>query len=104
MKILNLRWGIQSFTLAAMAALGELEPIDAAIHADTTHERNATYIVATCTLVRIVRIYPDNTPPTPEFYYGDYTPGRWAWYLSDVKPLAVPVPARGSLGLWEVNL
>jgi len=61
-------------------------------------------VVATCTLVRIVRIYPDNTPPKPEFYYGDYTPGRWAWYLSDVKPLAVPVPARGSLGLWEVNL
>jgi len=26
-----------------MVALGELEPIDAAIHADTTHERSATY-------------------------------------------------------------
>ena len=46
MKILNLGWGIQSFTLAAMAALGELEPIDAAIHADTTHERSATYAFA----------------------------------------------------------
>lgn len=43
MKVLNLGWGIQSFTLAAMVALGELEPIDAAIHADTTHERSATY-------------------------------------------------------------
>ncbi len=43
MKILNLGWGIQSFTLAAMVALEELEPIDAAIHADTTHERSATY-------------------------------------------------------------
>lgn len=43
MKVLNLGWGIQSFTLAAMVALGELEPIDAAIHADTTHEREATY-------------------------------------------------------------
>jgi len=61
-------------------------------------------IVATCTLVKILRIYPDNVPPAPEFYFGDYTPGRWAWYLSDVKPLAEPVPARGSLGLWEVNL
>lgn len=46
MKILNLGWGIQSFTLAAMVALGELEPIDAAIHADTTHERSATYTFA----------------------------------------------------------
>lgn len=43
MKILNLGWGIQSFTLAAMVALGELESVDAAIHADTTHERSATY-------------------------------------------------------------
>ena len=43
MKVLSLGWGVQSFTLAAMVALGELEPIDAAIHADTTHERQGTY-------------------------------------------------------------
>ena len=61
-------------------------------------------VVATCTLVDCVRITLDNVPPAPEFDFGDYTTGRWAWYLSDVKPLAVPVPARGNLGLWEVNL
>lgn len=43
MKVLSLGWGVQSFTLAAMVALGELEPIDAAIHADTTHEASGTY-------------------------------------------------------------
>jgi len=43
MKIISLGWGIQSFTLAAMVALGELEPVDVVIHADTTHERTATY-------------------------------------------------------------
>lgn len=43
MKVISLGWGIQSFTLAAMVALGELEPIEAAIHADTTHERKLTY-------------------------------------------------------------
>ena len=43
MKILSLGWGVQSFTLAAMVALGELEPIDYAIHADTTHESQRTY-------------------------------------------------------------
>jgi hypothetical protein len=42
-KILSLGWGVQSFTIAAMVALGELEPIDFAIHADTTHERKLTY-------------------------------------------------------------
>ena len=43
MKIISLGWGVQSFTLAAMVALGELPPVDAAVHADTTHERTATY-------------------------------------------------------------
>ena len=33
--------------------------------------------------------------------FGDYSPGRWAWVLEDVKPLAVPVPAKGALSLWE---
>ena len=46
MKILSLGWGVQSFTLAAMSALGELEPIDAAIHADTTHDSVLTYAFA----------------------------------------------------------
>lgn len=43
MKIISLGWGVQSFTLAAMAALGDIEKPDAIIHADTTHERHVTY-------------------------------------------------------------
>jgi hypothetical protein len=43
MKVLSLGWGVQSFTMAAMVALGELDPIDVAIHADTLHERQLTY-------------------------------------------------------------
>jgi hypothetical protein len=42
-KVLSLGWGVQSFTLATMCALGELPMIDAAIHADTYHENHATY-------------------------------------------------------------
>jgi hypothetical protein len=42
-KVLSLGWGVQSFTLAAMAALGEFERPDVAIHADTTHESILTY-------------------------------------------------------------
>jgi len=45
-RVLNLGWGVQSFTLAAMVALGELPPVDVAIHADTTHEMQATYTFA----------------------------------------------------------
>lgn len=43
MKVISLGWGVQSFTLAAMVALGELEPVDVAIHADTTHDSVLTY-------------------------------------------------------------
>ncbi|MCP4141934.1 MAG: hypothetical protein GY755_16940 [Chloroflexi bacterium] len=43
MKILSLGWGVQSFTLAAMSALGEIEKVDYAIHADTLHESLLTY-------------------------------------------------------------
>lgn len=43
MQIISLGWGVQSFTLVAMSALGELPMVDAAIHADTTHERMDTY-------------------------------------------------------------
>lgn len=46
MRVISLGWGVQSFALAAMAALGDIESVDAAIHADTTHERGATYAFA----------------------------------------------------------
>lgn len=45
-KAISLGWGVQSFTLAAMSALGELPPVDVAIHADTGHEMAATYTFA----------------------------------------------------------
>jgi hypothetical protein len=43
MKVLSLGWGVQSWTLAAMAALGELDQLDYAVHADTTWESSKTY-------------------------------------------------------------
>jgi len=74
MKVLSLGWGVQSFTLAAMVALGELEPIDAAIHADTTHESKLTYEFAE----------------------------RWRWYLHDkgVKVITVK-PDNKKLGAFN---
>ena len=40
---LSVGWGVQSFTIAAMVALGELPSIDLALHADTGHEAEGTY-------------------------------------------------------------
>jgi hypothetical protein len=33
--------------------------------------------------------------------FGDYTPGRFAWFLDDVQPLSQPISAKGAMGLWE---
>ncbi len=73
-------------------------------------------VVAICTLTGCPRIRArstDGTPcittldsllwrvPSPEREFGDYSYGRWAWLLKDVEPLAKPIPAIGTLGLWE---
>ncbi len=36
--------------------------------------------------------------------FGDYTDGRFAWMFEDLTPLKEPIPAKGSLGLWEFDL
>jgi hypothetical protein len=33
--------------------------------------------------------------------FGDYTPGRFAWLLANIRALPKPIPAKGALGLWE---
>lgn len=43
LKILNLGWGIQSWTMAAMCALDELPRPDFVIHSDTGWEHRQTY-------------------------------------------------------------
>jgi hypothetical protein len=40
-------------------------------------------------------------PDEPELSFGDYTPGRYAWILANVRELKSPPTARGALGLWE---
>lgn len=34
--------------------------------------------------------------------FGDYTPGRYAWLLADIRALDVPIPMRGYQGIWNV--
>lgn len=38
----------------------------------------------------------------PEYEFGDFTPGRYAWELSNVR-LIEPIPAKGRQGLWNWN-
>jgi activating signal cointegrator 1 len=62
-------------------------------------------VVATC---RLAAVQPTSGPlPAAwpvgrhEVVFGDYRPGRYAWLLTDITPLAHPVLARGALGLWS---
>lgn len=43
------------------------------------------------------------TAPVCEKPFGDYSPGRWAWLLDNVRMLDVPICAKGALSLWEWN-
>lgn len=73
----------------------------------------AGVIVATCELVGCIPILPWTSsvflggrrvvmpPQMPELVFGDYTSGRYAWILANVKPLPEPIPAKGAQGLWN---
>lgn len=77
LSVLSLGWGMQSWTIAAMVALGDLPPLDAAIHADTGWERAGTYVFAAGMTpwleergVRVMvvgekRDHPDSDDPSP---------------------------------------
>jgi hypothetical protein len=58
-------------------------------------------VIAVAALLDVRSIRLENQPAEPEYSFGDYTPGRFAWILRDVHRLTEPVPARGRLGLWE---
>ncbi len=36
-----------------------------------------------------------------QFHFGDFTDGRYAWELANIKQLPQPVPAKGQQGLWN---
>lgn len=74
-------------------------------------------IVATCDLVSCTPIHRDSDAwgiisatrdrqqewrlTDQERAFGDYTPGRYAWLLANVRPLPTPIPAKGALSLWD---
>jgi hypothetical protein len=48
--------------------------------------------------------HPDDRPmrTLPIDDFGDYSEGRWAWLLTDVKPLNPPIAARGAQGFFDL--
>jgi len=40
-------------------------------------------------------------PDEQELLFGDWTPGRYAWEIVNIKMLETPVPAKGKQRLWD---
>ena len=38
-----------------------------------------------------------------EYTCGDYSPGRYAWILDNIKPLDTPIRVKGKLGIWNYD-
>ncbi len=58
-------------------------------------------ILARCQLVACVTTEEMCAISEQEMAFGDYSPGRYAWFLEAVERLDEPIPAKGALGLWE---
>ena len=43
-------------------------------------------------------------PTDKEIILGDWTPGRYAWELANVKALPEPIQAKGKQGIWNFEL
>lgn len=92
---------IDHFPYGKIVAICTLSHVNA-IYNDTIHTDNRGHAF-TYTELRHGGLPDRLWIDEPERSFGDYSPGRYAWLLSDVKPLPEPIPAKGALSLWEWN-
>lgn len=63
-------------------------------------------IVAVCELVDcfpVEELWPELSEMENEQYFGDWSAGRYAWTLSNVRLVNPPLWISGSRGLWQVQ-
>ena len=58
-------------------------------------------VLAIAELIDCRKIRLGGAPRAGERALGDYTPGRYAWCLGNVRALRTPIAAVGHQGLWE---
>ena len=76
---------VATATLAGMARVKRVN----LVHNCATHEPGTE---AGCAVgKRETRIDP----------WGDFSPGRWLWFLTEVRPLPEPIPAVGRQAFWQ---
>ena len=73
---------------ATLAGMARVERVNL-VHNCATHEPGTE---AGCAVgKRETRIDP----------WGDFSPGRWLWFLTEVRPLPEPIPAVGRQAFWQ---
>lgn len=80
---------------------GELELLDEYPFPFGAKEMPLGSIVATCTLVDVIRCTAGMKVDEREQAWSDFHEGRFAWALVDIQPLAPPIPVKGAQGLWD---
>ena len=64
------------------------------------HDYPLGAVIAVATMVECVRTESIRVDEQ-ERELGDWTPGRYAWKLADVRRLEQPIPWRGAQSLWQ---
>ncbi len=82
-------------------SLLQVEPFLSALHGLRLEDFPLGAILAVGYLASIERTDHMKLPGEPELTFGDYRPGRYAWYLERVQKLEKPIPTLGHLGLWS---
>lgn len=64
-------------------------------------------IICKCQLIDCIYMTNDYVEAmkqnSQEYICGIYEPGRYAWILTDIVPLDIPIKTKGKLRLWNYN-
>jgi activating signal cointegrator 1 len=62
-------------------------------------------MIGTNTTESILNALPDSMywGKEQEQAFGDYSQGRYGWYLTDAIQFGIPIPAKGALSIWDWN-
>lgn len=94
----------QNYPLGAVVATSELVDVVPMVGSWPmlgTHPEGCVYAGVAYGLTLWRGADPKGEPIQDQRPYGDYSAGRFAWILENVKPLAEPVPVVGRQGLFE---
>ncbi|WP_026695184.1 ASCH domain-containing protein [Peribacillus kribbensis] len=82
-------------------------------HGYTAESLPTGVIIGSCTLMDCLRVTENNGTwavledgriiSGNDFYLGDYREGCYGWVVKDMSQLNEYIPAKGRLGLWEMN-